>query len=204
MYFAGILLQIQPSRGRRMGALWWPCSVEAGLFEIQARWTVLAKSLSFISGGEKMQSSTLVRKKAALNVGSRGKKSPWAANVKGEREGEVGYFSIYWHTSILPSHFQIQLPKPPGPVAAVCTQLRAQTVWPRPAPAFPVNLSQPSPQSQHSFFGLGSYPLYLLWATAQVPPRGSTDSKNKLFLSPLKKPRNAGFCVLVGLPPKHR
>lgn len=76
MYFEGILLQIQSSRGRRMDALWWPCLGEAGLFEIQARWTVLAKSFCLSSlGGKKTQSSTLVRKKAALNVGSRGKQA---------------------------------------------------------------------------------------------------------------------------------
>lgn len=35
------------------------------------------------------------------HVGSK----PMAANGKGEREGEVGYFSIYWHASVLPSRF---------------------------------------------------------------------------------------------------
>lgn len=58
-----------------MDALWWPCLGEAGLFEIQAHWTVLANPFVFHLFGEKMQSSTLVRKKAALNMGSHGKKA---------------------------------------------------------------------------------------------------------------------------------
>lgn len=36
-----------------MDALWWPCPGEAGLFEIQARWTVLANPFVFHLWGEK-------------------------------------------------------------------------------------------------------------------------------------------------------
>lgn len=151
-----------------------------------------------LQGGEKNAVVNPGQKEGSPECGITWEESPWQQTLRGKEKVRSGIsVSIGTPLSCLPTS-QIQLPEPPGPVAAVCAQLRVQIVCARPAPAFPVNLSQLLPAEPTLFLLTGfisSLPFY--GPQPKCPPRGSTD-ENKLF-SPLKKAQKWVLCF--GRPP---
>lgn len=83
-----------------------------------------------------------------------------------EREGEESGIWYLANTSILLPTSKYSCPA--SRACGCCQPFRAQTVWPRPAPAFPVNLSAPPARANTLSFDWVHILSTFLWATAQV------------------------------------